>query len=67
MGKRLIPFGASGGAAGEALSRFAADHGLRAWLSDEQFEALLGCTAADQYAALVEQIVSAEVSNAARE
>ncbi|MGW0249298.1 hypothetical protein ACWDYH_21965 [Nocardia goodfellowii] len=56
MGKRLIPFICSGGAARSAFDRLAADPALRAWMSQNAFEALGTCESADEYAKIVEQL-----------
>ncbi|MFX0573076.1 hypothetical protein [Nocardia nepalensis] len=56
MGKRIIPFICSGGAARHALDRMNADVSLRAWMSENSFAALSSCASADEYAKIVEQL-----------
>jgi hypothetical protein len=58
MNKKILPFTASGGAAALAYQRMQATVGLRRWLPDDQFAALGACRTADDFADLVNQIIS---------
>jgi hypothetical protein len=58
MGKRIVPFAASGGAARHAFERMAADVRLRAWMPEAIFAALGGCVSADEYADVLEQVLA---------
>lgn len=60
MGKRLLPFVPSGGAAGRCYERMLTDVRLRAWLSNDLFTALGSCTSADEFVNLVEQVLMEE-------
>jgi hypothetical protein len=65
MGKRIIPFAATGGTAQRALERMSAEIGLRAWMSDDVFTALGLCATADAFVKIVEQIFATESGSGA--
>ena len=56
MGKRILPFAPSGGAARRCYERMRADASLRAWLPDAVFAALGSCASADEFAKIVERV-----------
>lgn len=58
MGKRIVPFAASGGAARHAFERMAADISLRRWMPEATFTALGGCASADEYASVLEHVLT---------
>jgi hypothetical protein len=60
MGKKIIPFPASGGAARHAFERMRTNAVLRAWLPDDTFTALGDCTDAHTFTKLVDQIISTD-------
>jgi hypothetical protein len=67
MGKRLIPFPRTEGAARHAYDRMDRDVNLRSWLPDGVFTALGACEHADEITETVEQILSADPGSLARE
>jgi SLOG cluster4 family len=58
MGKRIVPFAASGGAARHAFERMAADVSLRGWMPEATFAALGCCASASEYASVLEQVLA---------
>jgi hypothetical protein len=58
MGKRIVPFAASGGAARHAFERMDADVSLRGWMPEAIFAALGCCVSADEYADVLEQVLA---------
>jgi hypothetical protein len=58
MGKRIVPFAASGGAARDAFERMAADVTLRGWMPETIFAALGCCASAGEYARVLEQVLA---------
>jgi hypothetical protein len=58
MGKRIVPFAASGGAARHALDRLGANVSLRGWMPEATFAALGSCVSADAYANVLEQVLA---------
>ena len=56
MGKRIVPFVASGGAARHAFERLGSDVRLRSWMPEADFAALGICASADEYAKIVEHV-----------
>lgn len=58
LGKRIVPFAASGGAARHAFDRMRADASLRSWMPEATFAALGCCVSADEYAKIIEQLLS---------
>jgi hypothetical protein len=58
MGKRIMPFAASGGAARHAFERMAADVSLRGWMPETTFRALGGCASASEYASVLEHVLT---------
>lgn len=56
MGKRIVPFVASGGAARHAFERLGSDVRLRSWMPEAAFAALGSCASADEYAKIVEHM-----------
>jgi len=67
MGKRLIPFPHTGGAARHAYDRMSRDVNFRSWLPDEVFTALGNDEHADDITEIVEQILSTDPGSPARE
>lgn len=58
MVKRAIPFAASGGAAHQIYQRMQTNVDLRQWVDDRLFDALGLCTTGEDYATLVQQILT---------
>jgi hypothetical protein len=58
MGKRIVPFAASGGAARHAFERMDADISLRGWMPEAIFAALGCCVSASEYANVLEQVLA---------
>lgn len=58
MGKRILPFEPSGGAARCCYERMRADVSLRAWLPDGVFAALGSCASAEEFTKVVEQVLT---------
>jgi hypothetical protein len=58
MGKKIVPFAASGGAARHAFERMDADVSLRGWMPDAIFAALGCCASASDYANVLEQVLA---------
>jgi hypothetical protein len=58
MGKRIVPFAASGGAARHAFERMGTDVTLRGWMPEATFAALGSCVSADNYAEILEQVLA---------
>jgi hypothetical protein len=67
MGKRLIPFPRTEGAARHAYDRMSRDVSLRSWLPDEIFTALGVHEHADDITETVDQILSIDPGSPARE
>jgi predicted Rossmann-fold nucleotide-binding protein len=67
MEKKIIPYGATSGAARNALDRMRADLRLREWITRDLFDALDSCTVADEYIELVEKIIVADRGSGIRE
>jgi hypothetical protein len=67
MGKKIVPFVASGGAARLAYERMQANVGLRTWLSEDHFAALGACRSAEEFTTLVDQIMSTDSGSVVRE
>jgi predicted Rossmann-fold nucleotide-binding protein len=67
MGKRMLPFAASGGAARHALERMCTDIALRSWLPEDVFAALRDCATAAAYTAVIEQIITFDLGSAPNE
>jgi hypothetical protein len=58
MGKKIVPFAASGGVARHAFERMAADVSLREWMPEAIFAALGCCASASEYASVLEQVLA---------
>jgi len=58
MGKRIVPFAASGGAAHHAFERMAADVSSRGWMPEATFAALGGCASDSEYASVLERVLT---------
>jgi hypothetical protein len=58
MGKRILPFAASGGTARRAFERMGADLNLHRWMREATFAALGSCVSADEYAEIIEQVLA---------
>ena len=56
MGKRIVPFIGSGGAARHAFERMNADIRLRTWVCEAAFTALGTCASADEYVKILEEL-----------
>jgi hypothetical protein len=58
MGKRIVPFAASGGAARDAFERMVADVSLRGWMPEAIFAALGCCASGSEYATVLDQVLA---------
>jgi transcriptional regulator with XRE-family HTH domain len=67
MGKKMLPFAASGGTARDLMDRMQADVTLRSWLPGDMFAALATCAGAEDFTKLVEQIISTDLRSFPRE
>ncbi|WBB78596.1 hypothetical protein O7606_20570 [Micromonospora sp. WMMD882] len=67
MGKKMLPFAATGGTARAVMARMRADVALRSWLPGDMFAALEACAVAEDFTRLVEQIISTDLRSSPRE
>jgi transcriptional regulator with XRE-family HTH domain len=67
MDKKLVPFGATGGAARVALDRLRANVRLREWITQDLFNDLSSCTTAEEFVDLFGRILGIDLRNGVRE
>ncbi|HUZ37598.1 MAG TPA: hypothetical protein VMV17_14830, partial [Streptosporangiaceae bacterium] len=64
MGKRILPFPPSGGAARQAYERMQSSARLRAWLPADIFAALGSCATGSEFTTIIEGIFAETGSTA---
>ncbi|MFG1885978.1 hypothetical protein [Micromonospora sp. NPDC049102] len=67
MEKKIIPYGATGGAARSALDRMRINLRLREWITQDLFDSLDSCAIADEFIDLVERIIATDRRSDIRE